>query len=288
VIGAIPASAADDDRAIIVASLEDRDVVVRATALSRLGEEPFRGLVPEERLKAALDAARNDVTNDALLAAVEALAARVTPGRDAWLASLRSAPDPVVRRVAVEKLQLHTGRRLQYTPLPVDRALAEYESIVRWAAQPHTATIRTRGGSLKIELLARDAPLTAWNFATLAAKGYFDGTTFMRVVPNFVIQGGDPRNDMSGGPGYSIRCEINERRFARGALGMALSGLDTGGSQFFVTHSPQPHLDGGYTIFGRVVSGMDAVGDRIERGDLVEWVRIDGEAPGARNERGMR
>ena len=97
----------------------------------------------------------------------------------------------------------------------------------------------------------------------------------MRVVPNFVIQGGDPRNDMNGGPGYAIRDEINLQKYTRGAVGMALSGPDTGGSQFFITHSPQPHLDGGYTIFARLTSGMTAVVDQIERGDVVETVTID-------------
>ena len=97
----------------------------------------------------------------------------------------------------------------------------------------------------------------------------------MRVVPNFVIQGGDPRNDMEGSPGYSIRDEINLQKYTRGAVGMALSGPDTGGSQFFITHSPQPHLDGGYTIFGRVTEGMNAVVDQTERGDRVETIIID-------------
>src|SRR5262249_35084385 len=92
-------------------------------------------------------------------------------------------------------------------------------------------------------------------------------------VPNFVIQGGDPRGDGEGGPGYQIRCEVNPRPYIRGAVGMALSGKDTGGSQFFITHSPQPHLDGGYTVFGQVISGMEVV-DRITRGDVIRKVEI--------------
>jgi cyclophilin family peptidyl-prolyl cis-trans isomerase len=99
-------------------------------------------------------------------------------------------------------------------------------------------------------------------------------------VPNFVVQGGDPRGDGNGGPGYQIRCEINEEPFGRGAVGMALSGKDTGGSQWFVTHSPQPHLDGGYTVFGRVVSGMEVI-DRIARGDRIRSVTVT-ETRGAR------
>ena len=96
-----------------------------------------------------------------------------------------------------------------------------------------------------------DAPLTVDNFIKLARSGYFNGVLVHRVVPNFVMQDGDPRGDGNGGPGWSIRCEINMVPYDRGAVGMALSGKDTGGSQWFVTHSPQPHLDGGYTVFGR-------------------------------------
>ena len=121
--------------------------------------------------------------------------------------------------------------------------------------------------------LSLDAPLTVDNFSMLARKGYFNGQTVPRVVPNFVIQTGDPRGDQNGGPGYSIRCEINEAPYDRGAVGMALSGKDTGGSQWFVTHSPQPHLDGGYTVFGHVVAGMDVV-DKIVRGDIIRSVTI--------------
>jgi cyclophilin family peptidyl-prolyl cis-trans isomerase len=131
----------------------------------------------------------------------------------------------------------------------------------------------TDKGSFTIELLPEDAPLTVDNFIELARRGFFNGLTFHRVVPNFVIQGGDPRGDGNGGPGYQIRCEINEVAYDRGAVGMALSGKDTGGSQWFVTHSPQPHLDGGYTVFGRVTKGIDVV-DKIARGDLIHRISV--------------
>jgi cyclophilin family peptidyl-prolyl cis-trans isomerase len=113
----------------------------------------------------------------------------------------------------------------------------------------------------------------------LVESGYFDvhGDTdrhrWHRVVPNFVLQDGDTRGDGGGGPGYAIRDEINRIRYDRGVLGMALSGPDTGGSQFFITHSPQPHLDGGYTIFGRVVRGMD-VADRVVQDEPILEMRI--------------
>jgi len=130
------------------------------------------------------------------------------------------------------------------------------------------ATIRTPRGDISLELFGADAPITVNNFLTLARTGYYRGTRFHRVVPNFVIQDGDPRDDGNGGPGYAIRDEMNPRRYDRGALGMALSGPDTGGSQYFITHSPQPHLDGHYTVFGRVIRGFSAL-DAIVQGDPI-------------------
>ena len=108
-------------------------------------------------------------------------------------------------------------------------------------------------------------------FLDLARRGYFDGLTFHRVVPGFVVQGGDPRGDGNGGPGFALRDEIGERPYGRGVVGMALSGKDTGGSQLFVTLAPAPHLDGRYTVFGWVASGMDVV-DKIRPGDVIEKV----------------
>jgi cyclophilin family peptidyl-prolyl cis-trans isomerase len=133
--------------------------------------------------------------------------------------------------------------------------------------------IETERGTLELALFATDAPLTVHNFVTLAQRHYFDGQRFHRVVPNFVVQGGDPRGDGNGGPGYAIRDEMNRRRYLRGTLGMALSGPNTGGSQFFVTHSPQPHLDGGYTVFGQLIAGGDVL-DRIVQGDRIVRVTV--------------
>jgi Peptidyl-prolyl cis-trans isomerase (rotamase) - cyclophilin family len=125
----------------------------------------------------------------------------------------------------------------------------------------------------EVGLFASDAPLTVYNFIPLARHGYFHGRSFHRVVPSFVVQVGDPRGEGNGGPGYAIRDELNRRRCLRGTLGMALSGPNTGGSQFFVTHSPQPHLDGGYTVFGQLVSGGPVL-DRIVQGDRIVRIRI--------------
>jgi cyclophilin family peptidyl-prolyl cis-trans isomerase len=115
--------------------------------------------------------------------------------------------------------------------------------------------------------------LTVENFVALARRGFFDGLSFHRVVPDFVIQAGDPRGDGEGGPGHTIRDELNQRPYLRGTLGMALDWADTGGSQFFITQSPQPQLDAKYTVFGRVLSGMDVV-DRTQPGDIIRRVRV--------------
>jgi HEAT repeat protein/cyclophilin family peptidyl-prolyl cis-trans isomerase len=136
----------------------------------------------------------------------------------------------------------------------------------------------TDRGTIQIELAVNDAPLTVENFIALARKGYFNGLSVHRVVPDFVVQDGDPRGDGEGGPGYSIRDELNQRPYLRGTVGMALDPWpDTGGSQYFITHSPQPHLDAKYTVFGRVIAGMDVV-DQIQQWDVIRAVRIwDGQ-----------
>ncbi len=155
------------------------------------------------------------------------------------------------------------------------RPLAWYEARAREVSyHPHrVARLETSRGSMTLVLYAWEAPLTVYNFVTLADRHYFDGQLFHRVVPNFVIQAGDPSGDGNGGPGYAIRDEINAHPYGRGTVGMALSGPNTGGSQFFITHSPQPHLDGGYTVFGQLRSGYGTL-DSIVQGDRIVRVTI--------------
>ena len=138
----------------------------------------------------------------------------------------------------------------------------------------HT-TIETDKGTMILELYPNEAPGTVSNFAKLARSGFYDGLAFHRVIPNFVIQGGDPNGDGTGGPGYTIKCETegNPHKHLRGSLSMAHRGRDTGGSQFFICHSPQPHLDGVHTVFGRVVEGLDVL-DSIRQGDHMTRVTI--------------
>jgi cyclophilin family peptidyl-prolyl cis-trans isomerase/HEAT repeat protein len=137
--------------------------------------------------------------------------------------------------------------------------------------QKKVATIKTNKGNIKLELKYSAAPFTVQNFVKLSEKGYYNNTIFHRVVPNFVIQGGDPTGTGYGGPGYSIRSEFSPLPFDEYTVGMASSGKDTEGSQFFITHSPQPHLDGKYTMFGKVVDGFDVV-DKIQIGDSIETI----------------
>lgn len=135
------------------------------------------------------------------------------------------------------------------------------------------ARIETDKGDIELTLFEKEAPKTVANFEKLAKSGYYDGLTFHRVIPDFVIQGGCPKGDGTGGPGYTIKCEINPHKHGTGALSMAHAGKDTGGSQFFITHSPQPHLDGVHTVFGKVVKGMDVV-NTISAGDVMRKVIV--------------
>ena len=135
------------------------------------------------------------------------------------------------------------------------------------------AEIKTSRGYIKIKLLPKIAPATVGSFVQLARKKFYNGLVFHRVVPDFVVQGGDPRGDGWGGPGYSIPCEYNRHPYLRGTVGMATAGKDTGGSQFFICHSEQPHLNGRYTVFGEVVDGMDVV-DNLEIDDKIISVVI--------------
>jgi cyclophilin family peptidyl-prolyl cis-trans isomerase/HEAT repeat protein len=188
------------------------------------------------------------------------------------VASLPKPSDPVlldgVREVSIFSAWHPNAPRHAPHPFPW------YEEIVRDVVMPSLAgtpprvALATDRGTMMIELYGADAPLTAANFLRLMRSGYYGGTMFHRVVPGFVVQDGDRRGDGNGGPGYTIRDELNRRRYDRGAVGMALSGPGTGGSQYFVTITPQPHLDGRYTVFGHVIRGEDTL-DRLVPGDRI-------------------
>lgn len=265
---------------ILLDHLKAEDVIVRATAATQLGELGDASDPVSKALEAAYKASLTDKMNDARVAILEAASRLKRPMNVFVLGDESREVDYVVRRKAAQLL-LESGVEVAVDkPLRIGGVKTGHD---RWywqrmavlsesTGKPH-AIIHTKKGDIHIELYPEDAPMTVDNFIHLSRSGYYNGLTFMRVVPNFVIQGGDPRGDMNGGPGYQIRCEINLKQYGAGAVGMALSGKDTGGSQFFITHSPQPHLDGGYTVFGQVVEGMDVV-NRIARGDRIERVEI--------------
>ena len=138
----------------------------------------------------------------------------------------------------------------------------------------YTARIETEKGNLVLELFAADAPVTVNNFVFLAREGFYDGTTFHRVIPGFVAQGGDPTGTGTGTPGYRFADEFSEHTHIAGALSMANSGPNTNGCQFFITYTPQNHLDGKHSVFGQLVEGMDVL-EKIKQGDTILRITIE-------------
>lgn len=184
-------------------------------------------------------------------------------------------PDPVAREAIPWFNRIPSAQ----DSINAERSLDWYENVVREVVvrtlegPSQGAVMETDRGTIKLSLMGLQAPLTVYNFMQLARRGFYNVTRFHRVVPNFVAQDGDPRGDGNGGPGYSVRDEFNREIYVRGTVGMATAGPDTGGSQYFLTLSPQPHLDGHYTVFARVVTGM-AVMDALVQGDMVKSISI--------------
>jgi cyclophilin family peptidyl-prolyl cis-trans isomerase/HEAT repeat protein len=287
---ALVETASDKGAAVAADLLGDADEGVRGVVLDWLGTHP---VLSGEALAKAFGTAvggRNDEVAVSALGALVARAKAVPAESDALINLLGRAASAtpasgnyVLRREAGAKL-VELGRQAPpLAPAETGRSLDDYKDVVRRTRQPRTVEMRTSKGTLRLRLACPQAPLTCLNFLQLAEQGFYNGLPFHRVVPDFVVQGGDPRGDGSGGPGYDIRDEIGRLRYGRGTVGMALSGPDTGGSQFFIALSEQPHLDGGYTAFGQVVAG-DEVLDRIEGGDRIEAVVEMAERSGARQE----
>jgi cyclophilin family peptidyl-prolyl cis-trans isomerase/HEAT repeat protein len=260
---------------VLLAHLKADDPVVRVAAANGIGE-----LRPQGGAGALADAYRFGDRDGTYIARAAALAALAKYGAADAVPVLKAALADKdwalrVRAAALLKtLDPATDADTVIRPAPT-RAAPDLYDAPRLVSPPVSTQIYidTDRGSIQIELAMLEAPLTVENFITLARKGYFDGLSIHRVVPNFVIQDGDPRGDGEGGPGYTIRDELNELPYLRGTVGMALDWADTGGSQFFITHSPQPHLDARYTVFGRVIAGMDVV-DHIRPWDVIRRVTI--------------
>jgi cyclophilin family peptidyl-prolyl cis-trans isomerase/HEAT repeat protein len=274
VLRAVAAFKPADLASVARTHLSNSDVIVRGTAADLLADLP----PSEENTRSLVQAwpqAANDTLNDAAISIVDALGKQKTDAANDQLKEALKSGDPLIRRRAAAALQASGAGDFsaQIGTVHTRNTDADYRRALSRIGKNVRAVVTTSKGSFTIEFLPEAAPLTVDNFVQLAQRNYYRNITIHRVVANFVIQDGDPRGDGNGGPGYQIRCEINEVPYDRAVVGMALSGKDTGGSQWFVTHSPQPHLDGGYTVFGRVVAGMDVV-DKIVRGDVIQSVVI--------------
>jgi HEAT repeat protein/cyclophilin family peptidyl-prolyl cis-trans isomerase len=260
---------------VIGARLKTGDPIVRAAAATALGRlKPASGpVLLAEAYKTGLKDTTYVARGAALAALVEYGAAAATPtltealSDNEWAIRVRAA-------ALLKQLDASSDASLRIRPAPTGRPESAYEASRLLAPPVSTHVfIDTDRGTIQVELAVVDAPLSVETFITLARKGFYDGLTFHRVVPDFVIQGGDPRGDGEGGPGFTIRDELGQHPYLRGSVGLALDWEDTGGSQFFITHSPQPHLDGRYTVIGRVISGMEVV-DRIQPWDVMRRVRV--------------
>jgi cyclophilin family peptidyl-prolyl cis-trans isomerase/HEAT repeat protein len=266
--------AATNAAAEMMARLKADDPVVRAAAARGLATLKAAGATAA--LAEAVSLSARDGLYAARAAALDALMAVDPVAARPVLTAALTDKDWAVRLRAAEHLKKLDPAadisRMRPAPAPTVPELAAVDTFVAPPYSPF-AYIDTAKGTIQFELAVLDAPRTVANFIALVRKGYFRGVQMHRVVPDFVVQDGDPRGDGEGGPGYTIRDEINQRPYLRGTVGMALDWADTGGSQFFITHSPQPHLDARYTVFGQVVSGMDVV-DALSQWDTIERIRV--------------
>ena len=275
VLGSIARLKPEDAGALMIEQLKSGDPVVRAAAANAIAE-----LKPAAGPAALTDAYQRSLGDTTYIARAAVLAALKAYGRETATPLLTDALGDKdwalrVRAAALlTELDPASDAKSRIRPAP-QRHQPDWFAQQALTAPPVSTHvyIDTDRGTIQLELAVLDAPATVETFVELARKGFFNGIPIHRVVPDFVIQGGDPRGDGEGGPGFTIRDEINQRPYLRGTVGMALDWADTGGSQFFITHAPQPHLDDRYTVFGRVVAGMDVV-DAIEQWDVIRRVRV--------------
>jgi cyclophilin family peptidyl-prolyl cis-trans isomerase/HEAT repeat protein len=274
VLSALARVRAGNAAGLLAARLQSDDPIVRMAAANGLAELKATGATPA--LTAALAASAADGTYVARAAILGTLAATDPAAARPALEAALGDQDWAVRVRAAELLRAADPAAdvaaMRPAPPPAVADLAAVDKLIAPSVSP-VAYFDTDKGSFQVELAVVDAPRTAANFIALVRRGFFNNIPLHRLVPDFVAQGGDPRGDGEGGPGYTIRDEINQRPYLRGTVGMALDWPDTGGSQFFIVHSPQPHLDARYTVFGQVISGMDVV-DRLSQWDAIRTVRV--------------
>jgi cyclophilin family peptidyl-prolyl cis-trans isomerase/HEAT repeat protein len=266
------------------ARLRAPDAVVRAVAAGILARIHDPSDVTQ--LADAYGRAARDSFPDAAIAALDGLRQIAQTGASAaadvqrlFLSRARRPDDYVIRAWAEAAWPAAAARWGPAYPLDPGRTLQDYREVLRRyvvapdsVRRPHVTIETEQRGSIELELMGPEAPLTVANFLSLVDRHFFDGNRWHRVVPDFVVQDGDPRGDGWGSSGTPIRDEINRQRYVQPLIGMALSGPDTGSSQWFINLSPQPHLDGTYTVFGKVVSGGATLA-RITQGDIIRTIR---------------
>ena len=270
------ADAVRENRPIVNSALTDPDPGIRAAAIDALSRlEDASSVIP--LFEEAAEKSRSEPAPDVAIAVIGACEKRKNdPAAAALVESIARGGKVLPARLARRALVTTFGRSGDAYPTPeyqTGKTHADYLALLAQAHRPWRAAVETAAGVFTMRLAGQDAPLTVMNFVKLAKARYFDGVRIHRVVPNFVLQDGDPTATGNGGPGYEIRDELNPLEYRRGTVGMALSGPDTGGSQWFVTHSPQPHLNSLYTIFGQVADGQ-AVVERIGQGERIVRVTV--------------
>ncbi|MFT3842923.1 MAG: peptidylprolyl isomerase [Myxococcaceae bacterium] len=245
--------------------LSGQDLVLAgaaANALAKLGDQQS---IPQVRALALKCLTNLDPAGDVAEALKTFKNKESVVELNQWLQS----PQAFLRHSAADVIQALSGK-----PVAVPPVEAPAEPKKGSMPKDATLTLKTVRGEIVLKFLTADAPRTTASMYTLARKGFFKNTIFHRIVPDFVAQGGDPRGDGNGGPGYAIRCEVSHHPYNRGAVGMALSGKDTGGSQFFLTLAPQPHLEGRYTVWAEITKGQE-VADALLEGDQILDARAD-------------
>lgn len=251
------------------------DPIVGAIAAEGLAPRPGGHVI--SALTEAYGAANAPGDEERRLAIINAALPREDVSVDLARAALNDA-EPLVREAAWGLVRERFDRSTLDDLRPPPRDIPTWDDAGRGVANVTGATIQTERGPIELELHSALAPGTVANWVGLAESGFYDGVVFHRVVADFVVQAGDPIGNGWGGPGHTIRCEVNAEPYRRGTLGMALAGRDMGGSQWFIGLSPQPHLDGRYTVFGQM-TGDDAVLDAIQIGDRIETIEVHRAAP---------
>jgi cyclophilin family peptidyl-prolyl cis-trans isomerase len=265
----ISKTASPDWESFLIGRLDSRDYVIAAYAASGLGKiksiKAIQGIINSfEQMSAPADL-------EPMIEMIRALGEIGEEQAVDFLKENLSHKDRNIGYASSESIKKITGEDFSDRVNKVSGGSGYISRIP--SIEGESCEILTDKGKIVIQFFREEAPLATSNFIRLVLSDFYDGLSFHRVVPNFVVQGGCPRSDGWGGPGYAIRCEYNKLHYGRGMVGMAHAGKDTGGSQFFITQSPQPHLDGKYTIFGEVIEGLDII-DNILPGDKIISINI--------------